>query len=584
MGSYTSEVVRYLTFPEKSSIDDFDIDARDTYDAAFYTALFGIQEADATLLNEKSLCEIFNDAYYIVTLSLMQSHPERHLNSYCEIAKGENELIRKSIENESLRVAIVMGMVVTILEGFRHEGFDTGTERLALHIGTWSQKDDKRREIVERMKKAVDSQRYNQFRCPRPRDLAPLPLDSESINSITWENMLTLECDDNGPWEVAEHEAEWLVESIAGKEKERGKVLVDLIIEYFEKASRTERGINQSDNYKAYLRKFYSIKRDLYRKETPLNDPFGVCPNDTPSPVIEDLANNIDWVKLTRDFNLDRIKDIVETVGSSNREKKIIIKAIYDAESATGNMSRIPYSVDKLLNDLYKKYDENHKGLWDAAYNEETETLNLDMLMKQAIEEYMERHTATDADMDEIFNDNQRDMGQNTDAILSLKAQVKDLEKQLKAAKELDKKRIEEIDKWHGSYENAEAEISMWMSKYEEAIEASKCMERDERNSNPLKDVPQVVLTNNSNFARVIQAMVSARYFKRANGDETNATEVGGMLLKLFGVSNTWKSVLQKAYSRENPLRTFDELRDAGEKYWTNRTGLTKEIRKKGKK
>ena len=298
--------------------------------------------------------------------------------------------------------------------------------------------------------------------------------------------------------------------------------------------------------------------------------------------VIEGLANAT-YEEIVDDYmkTYDNYYGVNE---SSNREKKIIIKAIYDAESATGNMSRIPYSVDKLLNDLYKKYDENHKGLWDAAYNEETETLNLDMLMKQAIEEYMERHTATDADMDEIFNDNQRDMGQNTDAILSLKAQVKDLEKQLKAAKELDKKRIEEIDKWHGSYENAEAEISMWMSKYEEAIEASKCMERDERNSNPLKDVPQVVLTNNSNFARVIQAMVSARYFKRANGDETNATEVGGMLLKLFGVSNTWKSVLQKAYSRENPLRTFDELRDAGEKYWTNRTGLTKEIRKKGKK
>ena len=78
--------------------------------------------------------------------------------------------------------------------------------------------------------------------------------------------------------------------------------------------------------------------------------------------------------------------------------------------------------------------------------------------------------------------------------------------------------------------------------------------------------------------------MVSARYFKRANGDETNATEVGGMLLKIFGVSNTWKSVLQKAFSREYPLKTFDELRDAGQKYWEGRTGLTKEIRKKGKK
>lgn len=94
----------------------------------------------------------------------------------------------------------------------------------------------------------------------------------------------------------------------------------------------------------------------------------------------------------------------------------------------------------------------------------------------------------------------------------------------------------------------------------------------------------KIVLTNNSNFARVVQAMVSARYFKRANGDETNATEVGGLLLRIFGVTNTWKSVLQKAYGRENPLKTFDDLRTAAEKYWSNRFGLTKEIREKGKK
>ena len=129
MGDYSSDVVRYLTYPERLSIDDFDIDVRDTYDAAFYTVLFGIQEADATLLNEKSLCKIFNDAYYIVTLSLMQSHPECHLNLYYEIAKGENDSIRKSIENESVRVAIVMGIVVAFLEGFRHKGYDTDTER-----------------------------------------------------------------------------------------------------------------------------------------------------------------------------------------------------------------------------------------------------------------------------------------------------------------------------------------------------------------------------------------------------------------------------------------------------------------------
>lgn len=169
--------------------------------------------------------------------------------------------------------------------------------------------------------------------------------------------------------------------------------------------------------------------------------------------------------------------------------------------------------------------------------------------------------------------------------ISSLKHKISELEKKLKEAERIDKHRIEEIDKWHGAYEQAEAEIEMWISKYNGEI-ATKymCMESEELNNFTLKDAPQIALTNNSNFARVVQAMVSARYFKRANGDETNATEVGGMLLKLFGVSNTWKSVLQKAYSRENPLRTFDELRDAAEKYWTNRTGLTKEIRKKGKK
>ena len=452
MGDYSSDVVRYLTYPERLSIDDFDIDVRDTYDAAFYTVLFGIQEADATLLNEKSLCKIFNDAYYIVTLSLMQSHPECHLNLYYEIAKGENDSIRKSIENESVRVAIVMGIVVAFLEGFRHKGYDTDTERLALHICTWSQKDGKCMEIVERMKKAVAPHHYNQLRCPCPRDFAPLPLDTESVNSITWENMLTLQCNENGPWEVAEYEAEWLLEDIAGKDEERKKELVDLIIEYFKAMSKTERGINQSDNYKAYLRKFYSIKGDLYQRRIPVNDPFG---------------------------------------------------------------------------------------------------------------DYMGWPMATEEDIDDIFKDDQSNIENQKEENEQLLQQIAKL-----------KSEVNQLSK-----ENADLRGNLSNALYE--------VERLKEENNIFQKylgTPKIVLINNSNFARVVQAMVSARYFKRANGDETNATEVGGLLLKLFGVTNTWKSVLQKAYSRENPLKTFDELRDAGEKYWTNRTGLTKEIRKKGKK
>ena len=90
--------------------------------------------------------------------------------------------------------------------------------------------------------------------------------------------------------------------------------------------------------------------------------------------ITEDLANSIDWNKLTKGFDLERIKDIVNTIGKTKRDKKIIVKALYDAETASEFFSKIPYSVDKLLNNLYKEYDENHRGLLEVS----TETLNLD--------------------------------------------------------------------------------------------------------------------------------------------------------------------------------------------------------------
>lgn len=120
--------------------------------------------------------------------------------------------------------------------------------------------------------------------------------------------------------------------------------------------------------------------------------------------VTEDVASQMDWVKVTKNFNPDAIKDLVKNIGKSKREKKIVIEAIYDAMTHSGELSRIPYSVDKLLDDLHRTYDENHKGVFEA-YDEENESLNLDVLMKNAIEEYMESHTATEADIDEIFAD-----------------------------------------------------------------------------------------------------------------------------------------------------------------------------------
>ena len=112
-------------------------------------------------------------------------------------------------------------------------------------------------------------------------------------------------------------------------------------------------------------------------------------------------VKEIDWVRATKNFNLNAIKEIVNT-GRSKRERRSIIKAIRDAMIATGEMYKIPYSVDSLLMDLFKENGGSRKALL-KAYDESNETLYIDDFIQYAIEEYMYSHSATDADIDEIF-------------------------------------------------------------------------------------------------------------------------------------------------------------------------------------
>lgn len=211
-------------------------------------------------------------------------------------------------------------------------------------------------------------------------------------------------------------------------------------------------------------------------------------------------------------------------------------------------------------------------------------------IIKSHIETWMDTHTASEEEVRQIV----RGYGKRKEQGKSLFQQYKDgvmggktedsnkraveMEKEMQAYKEQVISLQSELDLIRGANADVVTKFNKRIEELQKELQSYKEMHMGE------KQYPQISLTNNSNFARVIQAMVSARYFKRANGDETNATEVGSMLLKLFGVSNTWKSVLQKAFSRENPLKTYDDLRDAGQRYWEERTGITKDIRKKGKK
>ena len=77
-----------------------------------------------------------------------------------------------------------------------------------------------------------------------------------------------------------------------------------------------------------------------------------------------------------------------------------------------------------------------------------------------------------------------------------------------------------------------------------------------------------------SDFTRIVQAMIQDGYFTHADKSAVTATEVGEMMLKLLGVSTSWKSMLQKAFSRDNPMKTFDNLRDAAQSYWQKRANI----------
>ena len=156
--------------------------------------------------------------------------------------------------------------------------------------------------------------------------------------------------------------------------------------------------------------------------------------------ITEEMVKQIDWVEKTHNFDLDAIRDIVDNMGNTPREKKIIIQAIYDAETDTGEVYKIPYGVDKLLNDLYKKYDEKHKGFL-KAYDPRREGLNLDILMEQKFEEMMKENIATEADIDEIFAEEPKQVeNQGTEGEGNHDDNLSSLDKQIKTAVEIMKK------------------------------------------------------------------------------------------------------------------------------------------------
>lgn len=81
------------------------------------------------------------------------------------------------------------------------------------------------------------------------------------------------------------------------------------------------------------------------------------------SVITEETASKMDWVRLTDGFNLEKIKEVVKKTGKNNEEKRTVVKAILTALYSIDKLYNIPYSVDKLILQLYQDYGGKRRDL-----------------------------------------------------------------------------------------------------------------------------------------------------------------------------------------------------------------------------
>ena len=307
---------------------------------------------------------------------------------------------------------------------------------------------------------------------------------------------------------------------------------------------------------KDYVDYFFSIKEDVYRYSITLF---------YPKKITKEVVNKIDWEDLTDNFDLETIQDIVDTLGRDNKEKLIIVEGIFEAEASTGNMAAIPYDVDKLLDKLHKKYDENHKGLLEA-YDEQRESLNLDKLLDKKIKTFIKRETATDKDIDEIFDDSSSDadieiqdqrISELENEVNQLAREKAEIEKQYKASRDKEEELRSENEKTKTECQrllqlNGELEKQL----HDEVIHSGDIIIAEDRKIDVIK---------------VIHAMCKIGLFRLKNGKKFTIKAVmeyfGKVLNDNFSEYNSNLSTSKATTKEDTFLEVFDELRGEANKY-----------------
>lgn len=151
--------------------------------------------------------------------------------------------------------------------------------------------------------------------------------------------------------------------------------------------------------------------------------------------ITKELAKKIDWGKATKNFNLVVIRNIVRNIGSNNREKKIIIHAIHDAEFSLENLGRIPFRVDMLLNYLHIEYDRRRRML-GGKFDSSRAIININSLTDKELVEYLEKYTLDRDEVEELIKNDQEDTKNFNDFFGILWGDIKKLSEQVNQLQE----------------------------------------------------------------------------------------------------------------------------------------------------
>ncbi len=165
-------------FRDRKSIEEFGVDTNNTINKALFDVLFQIEYITSKSEMEETLLGLFNDAYYICTLILLEKRPYFKMQRYKDIASGCEEFF---LAFNTERAIIVMSMVSVYLKSLDIITDDINKTIGIIHADYSSQAD---KALFERI---VTNPDITEFTSIKATEFYPLHFPEKEECSHYWE-------------------------------------------------------------------------------------------------------------------------------------------------------------------------------------------------------------------------------------------------------------------------------------------------------------------------------------------------------------------------------------------------------------